>query len=29
MLNMTEDMIEDRQMWRNAIARQTLQSGNN
>ena len=29
MLNLTDDMIEDRQMWRNAIARQTLQSGNN
>ena len=29
MLNLTDDMIEDRQMWRSAIARQTLQSGNN
>ena len=27
--NLTDDMTEDRQMWKNAIARQTPQSGNN
>ena len=28
-LNLTDDMTEDRQMWKSAIARQTLLSGNN
>ena len=28
-LNLTDDMTEDRQMWKNAIARQTPLSGNN
>ena len=28
-LNLTEDMTEDRQIWKNAIARRTPQSGNN
>ena len=28
-LNLTDDMTGDRQMWRSAIARQTLRSGNN